>query len=400
MTTFSPRPMTGILAPNATDWERPLAAQVDHLLGLDIPIRDLWNPWRCPERFLPYLAWTLSVDLWESAWPETKRRSVIANAIRHHAMKGTLGGIKAYLDLVDVGLAKATTPPAKVFSGPSLTKTERERWLADLPQIRVWRSFERSERGKRIFTGGGSHRCFLEGRYPGPNEAVHRMRRRARWVVDGVETEARVEGLEGGYRIFQRATRASQAFSGRIVKGGVFFLPSTAGDRIVTVEPVSRSPWRAPVGPHLTPVASEPEIVAQPGQEAHEVYSGRPFGSRYYVPSRADHRLFERYSVFTRGAAKTRPSIQFMGVGRYGMKPKTAELRVEIRSPLSPRKAGEGTSAPKSRFWIPHDGRPLERTCEAVNAARRLTDTVLLDTKNPSGFIAGLPAPAGEPIII
>ncbi|WP_218789976.1 phage tail protein I, partial [Klebsiella pneumoniae] len=27
--------------------------------------RDLWNPWKCPVKFLPYLAWAFSVDRWE-----------------------------------------------------------------------------------------------------------------------------------------------------------------------------------------------------------------------------------------------------------------------------------------------------------------------------------------------
>ncbi len=35
-----------------------------------------------------------------------------------------------------------TTAPQKIFSGPSLTRGEREDWLQKLPQVRVWRRNE------------------------------------------------------------------------------------------------------------------------------------------------------------------------------------------------------------------------------------------------------------------
>src|SRR3984893_11254318 len=121
MATIQPRLMDHILPPNATVYERTLASQVQRLLDLDIPIRELWNPQTCPESLLPYLAWAMSVDIWDSSWVLPKRRSVVANAFAHHRLKGTLQAIEIYLGLIDTTILKAQQPTQTLFSGPSLT---------------------------------------------------------------------------------------------------------------------------------------------------------------------------------------------------------------------------------------------------------------------------------------
>jgi hypothetical protein len=406
---FPPRLMDHILPPNGTEYERTLASQVNQLLDISVPIRDLWNPWTCPENLLPYLAWSLSVDLWDPKWPITKRRSVVANAIKHHRLKGTLAGTETYVELVDSKVVRAITPPAKIFSGPSLSREQREDWLQSLPQIRVWRQYERSVAGKRIFSGGANYSSFLSAppdvdhpdgykgrRFPHENDAITRLRRRARWVVNGVETDSRVENFESYFRVFLKGTLKHSTFSKAIISNGRFFVPSTAFQRVVTIEPLSLSPWRNSVGPRLTPVTSEPEIVAQHGSEGHAVYSGRTFGGRFFVPSKAAYRLFERYAVHDRNLVGKRPSIQFMGVGRYGIPGHTAELKIRMREKVPKWKAREGIIPPKTRFWMPHDHRLMERNRQAINASKRRTDTIWIDTTTAPGFIAGLPFFAGD----
>jgi hypothetical protein len=399
---FPIRRMDHILAGNATEYERVLASQVDRLLELNIPIRELWNPWTCPENLLPYLAWALSVDLWDSEWPVTKRRSVIANAIAHHRLKGTLAGIETYLGLVDTKIVKATVPPAKLFSGPSLSKEQREAWLSKLPQVRVFRQYERSIAGKRIFSGGQRYSSFLEGKVAQPNDAIVRLRRQARWVVNGAEMDSRVENFESYFRVFLKAILQYSIFSNTpIRRKKKFWIPSTAASRVVTIEPISLSPWRTTVGPQLVAVKSEPEVVAQSGEEGYSVYCGRPIHNRYFIPSRSGFRLFDRYAVNDGSAVKKRPSIQFMGVGRYGIQPHSAELKVKMRSTWSPHKARlNGVYIPRTRFWTPHDGSLMVKNRQAIIAAKRLSDKILLDTNTKPGFIAGLPYFAGDTITI
>jgi phage tail P2-like protein len=83
------------LIPNATPFERELeshAAQKYCRVNADI-IRDLHDPMKCPLEFLPWLAYALSVDLWNDRWPEAIKRAVCANALEMHRHKGTHGGV-------------------------------------------------------------------------------------------------------------------------------------------------------------------------------------------------------------------------------------------------------------------------------------------------------------------
>ncbi|MGL4755188.1 MAG: phage tail protein I [Aeromonadaceae bacterium] len=82
--------------------ERDLDAALSHIETIEIPIRDLWNPWKCPLEMLPYLAWALSVDQWESAWSEDVKRRVIAASLDVHRIKGTRPAIEMALEALGV----------------------------------------------------------------------------------------------------------------------------------------------------------------------------------------------------------------------------------------------------------------------------------------------------------
>ncbi len=66
----------------------------------DLPvfIDTLWNPETCPVNLLPWLAWALSVDTWDSAWTETVKRRVVAESVHVHRRKGTLSSIHRVLN--------------------------------------------------------------------------------------------------------------------------------------------------------------------------------------------------------------------------------------------------------------------------------------------------------------
>ena len=91
-----------LLPPNATPLERALdatfAARLE-ALPAEAP-RDAWNPARCPEALLPWLAWALSVDRWDPDWPAAIKREAIASSWIEHARKGTVGAVKRTLESV------------------------------------------------------------------------------------------------------------------------------------------------------------------------------------------------------------------------------------------------------------------------------------------------------------
>jgi hypothetical protein len=129
------------------------------------------------------------------------------------SLRGTEAGIRMAMDYVGRDLSpwgyqvtKITAPPQRVYSGPSLTREEREAWLALMPQVRVWRVQERGTAGfGKLFYGGSGtgpqrdHRFCIGGsdddpalRAATPSTAITRLRRRARWVVRGQETDITV----------------------------------------------------------------------------------------------------------------------------------------------------------------------------------------------------------------
>jgi hypothetical protein len=88
---------------------------------------------------------------------------------------------------------KIERPPMHAFSGPSLTKEQRQAWLASLPQVRVFRLHEHGFFTRfKSFYGSSQRNSFFERPFAVPSTALSRLHRRAIWVINGVETDTRV----------------------------------------------------------------------------------------------------------------------------------------------------------------------------------------------------------------
>lgn len=96
--------MADLLPPNATPQERALAETVSRSSEIFVPVRDTWNPDTCPAVALPWLAWALSVDEWDSAWSEEQKREAIKSSIAVHEQKGTIGAVKEALAALGYGV--------------------------------------------------------------------------------------------------------------------------------------------------------------------------------------------------------------------------------------------------------------------------------------------------------
>ncbi|HCG8352157.1 TPA: phage tail protein I [Vibrio parahaemolyticus] len=92
--------MTGksLLPPNASKHERDIEAVISP--PLSFPNRDIWNPDKCPEHLLPHLAWSLSVDNWDSSWPVERKRQVIKDSIYIHRKKGTRDAVERVVSAI------------------------------------------------------------------------------------------------------------------------------------------------------------------------------------------------------------------------------------------------------------------------------------------------------------
>lgn len=89
-----------LLPHNATPQERALEQVACLRLAPQLPLQILWDPDRCPEEFLPWLAYAFSVDVWNPHWPEEIKREVIKNSFEIHRGKGTRKAVVAALSAI------------------------------------------------------------------------------------------------------------------------------------------------------------------------------------------------------------------------------------------------------------------------------------------------------------
>lgn len=407
-------PGSAVLYRDATGLERAMAdADAERLVGTEAErIYWVWDPYKIPLQYLPYLAWAMGVNYWDDNWHETTKRAWVARQWEFKAIRGTLAGSRMAIDYSgrDVSpfgyeLLSAIVPPQKVFSGPSLTKAEREAWLATMPQLRVWRVQEKGIAGAhKSFYGGESNvrmrsrRFFLEGEAPTPTTALQRLHRRARWIVDNVETDVSVTELGSAWQVHLPGKAGYRVMSNMPFRPGRYFIPSDAWTRLFTIAPKQALPWRTSIKQSLEPVSAEPERVVINGTRGFSVFCNVPMSPRaYFIPSTAWKRIFQRYAIpmNNTGHLKRRSPVQFMGTGRYGFPKYTAWLRVRLTSRRSRYAAGEGIAQRKLKFWLPHDGRTMIRARAAVVASKRLVDRIWLDTGPVYRFVAGRPFIAG-----
>lgn len=103
--------MTESLLPSsASQFEVDLSESIARIGDVPVNISDLWNPDLCPLNFLPWLAWSLSVDWWDDAWSEEIKRKVVKSSIAIHRHKGTPWAVKEYLKILGYR-------DAKIFEG-------------------------------------------------------------------------------------------------------------------------------------------------------------------------------------------------------------------------------------------------------------------------------------------
>lgn len=87
--------MTPLLPPNSTLLERALELATARIEDINTNLRALWSPDDCPEPFLPWLAWALSLDSWSPDWPIEVKRERVRRALEIARRKGTAESVRS-----------------------------------------------------------------------------------------------------------------------------------------------------------------------------------------------------------------------------------------------------------------------------------------------------------------
>lgn len=114
-----------LLPPNRSGAYKPALAEAMSD-ALPVPLSEQMDPYRTDAKNLPHLAAHYSVDLWFDDWPEERKREVIAQYSGQSvlypgeslpALKGTLEGLRRYLELVDAEIIDRIAYPSRFTFG-------------------------------------------------------------------------------------------------------------------------------------------------------------------------------------------------------------------------------------------------------------------------------------------
>ena len=117
--------MLALLPPNHGPAEGALTAAAT-AAALPVPIVQLWDPANCPEALLPWLAWSLRVEDWDSAWSIQRKRDVVAEAIALHRIRGTVAAVKRALLLAGYGDARIIERAGAKYRDGTITRDGSE----------------------------------------------------------------------------------------------------------------------------------------------------------------------------------------------------------------------------------------------------------------------------------
>lgn len=416
-----------LLPPNYPKYGRAVDEAGAGLAELPVDIAKAWNPATCPEALLPFLAWGLSVDVWNSAWPVERRRAAVANSIDMHRHKGTLGGIRDHVAAVGSSVLSAVTPPAASYCSPDITDEERRAFLATLPQLRL---FDRWDAGLSIATFWDDFSHADGGAWDTDSFAAELLFEcegspRELPVLPGVVFGDMVDLTDrtGEHAVLWQAgvstplVPSSVNFTGDHYEvllpgellGGVavgdylddnFFLANTAGDRFFSfaLKAAGSIPlYSFAVHAGLDAVNTEPDWVHELGTDLAGVFCDQTFDGFYFMPNTAAERLYRVIYFFREGEASyDSRALSFLDDARFGIDAYTAELAV-LSPGWRPPWAGEDFV---DGFWYDDPPALLDDTLAAVVAAQAERDVILVNFAIFKPRMVGQRLLIGTPLIL
>lgn len=358
----------------------------------------------CEPQFLALLGWERSVDLWFDDWSEQKRRHVVDRWFYYERLKGTVEGYRRFYRLVGASLIKATLPPQGIYARGGMTEEQRAAYLAQFQQIRIYpkvpvREFQRgfypSRRTRSTafvgHTAPTQYRVTIdtvvrEARLYEPDTDEEQVLTRREMVRSEVE-----RGTAYDFEDILIPARRIGFYVGQYIDGRRFLNRDDAPKRTVraTIErpygvALSRPQWSSVI-PNARLISIHPDLVRSRWQEParRAAFMGRAStGIRSAIFCGRDtawQHVYERFHLYDSdrdlGVTAGEPGW-YVGRGRLGMTPYTAEMKVKIRGRRRTRDFGNFVRG----FVTPENREPLERALSATRAVKAARDTIYLNT--------------------
>lgn len=354
-----------------------------------------WDAEACPPALLDWLANALSVDIWEPAWGELRKRAAIVASPRLHQLKGTLEGIAAHLVEAGADLRQAVTPSDRMFATPTVDKATRDAWLARMPQIRVYLARREGEAGADGFADDA-----FAGDFFARFDAAETIYGRFATLVDGddetplprahVETTTVQDEALQLDRVFIPGTDAPALFADSAFAGDAYMTGPLIPPRIVTFA-TSRTYSHAQSRTHLDTVGDglQPALVAQErvtgdGEAILEQFAGdgaAGLDGSFAMADRAPWLIYDR--ILLQDDKRDAPWVaahSFAGHVRLGPPAFTATLLVDAPGSLQAGAAVARSWIVGEDFTAPHDVTAFNAALDAVRLSKAHRDCVLVDT--------------------
>ncbi|WP_439327885.1 phage tail protein I [Lonepinella sp. BR2357] len=159
-----------LLPIGSTPLEKKLSQTFSAISDIPVPIHLLWQAKHCPTNLLPWLAWSVSVDEWDSEWSdETKRNSILAS-FSIHKIKGTISSLRRVLASAGYGnvqilenMSAIQYDVTKSYNGDYVHGSTESHWATYRIYLNRPMSIEQGEQVRQLFANTAPVRCHLVG---------------------------------------------------------------------------------------------------------------------------------------------------------------------------------------------------------------------------------------------
>lgn len=395
---------SSLLPQNATPWETAHElTDATRWAALDPSvITKVKDALQCDGRFLGVLGWERSVDLWFDDWSEEKKRHVVDRWFEYERLKGTVEGFRRAFALVGGELKAATLPPQGAWASEEWTEEERQRYLAQFQQVRIYPKVPVLEFQDGFFASTNEQStAFADHVFATAYDVtLDTTIREARLYDPVTDAEAVLTRREVASEIVHVGTVydfedillpavADGLFDGDHLDDSRYLTLEDATDRVIRAEirrpygvALSRPQWSSVV-PNARLITIMPDLVRERFDDAGAFLDGAwsgDFADIYAEPDVAWQHVYERFYLYDRSrdhGVTAGDEGCFADHAILGMTPFTAELKVEMPGQ---RKHWEFADFPEG-FATDEDRTVLDRCLEATRAFKAARDTIYLDTK-------------------